>query len=369
VVDRLPLGSGAPGTRPPRIFVNYRREDAAPYAGRLYDTLTERFGEANVFMDVDTIALGTDFTEAIERALASCDAVVTLIGRSWLDATDADGRRRLDDPRDVLRLELEHALGRPLLVVPATVQGASLPREEELPPTLAPLARRQSIELRDEAWRDDLARLVRRLEQAVPRLAQPKPTARRRAVPAWRRPRAAVAAAVIVIVAAALVGVALATGDGAGDGNGDGVAATTEQRLRLAIPAVVRPSCATIDWGPASAVARVSCQGAEVVSVDYYLFDSAAVLEGWYAIARENAGVRTDGGACTASDFSGEGGYEVDGAMAGRRFCYFDGAEATMVWTDDDARVGARANVWQGTGAAAAETLLTQWRCCLAPQR
>jgi TIR domain len=76
MLDRFLVRSAESGARPTRIFVNYRREVAAPYAGRLYDALAERFGEANVFMDVDTIALGTDFTDAIERALASCDAVV-----------------------------------------------------------------------------------------------------------------------------------------------------------------------------------------------------------------------------------------------------------------------------------------------------
>jgi hypothetical protein len=135
------------------------------------------------------------------------------------------------------------------------------------------------------------------------------------------------------------------------------------------VPAVIRRSCKRIDFGPASAVATLECQGAEVVAVYYSLFEDPGVLGGWYAIERTNAGVSSDAGACTAGDFFGEGVYEVDGTPAGRRFCYFEGTEATMAWTDDDARVGARANVWQGTGATAAETLLEQWNCCLKPQR
>jgi hypothetical protein len=351
-------------TRPPRIFVSYRRDDAAPYAGRLYDALTERFGEANVFMDVDTIALGQDFNVAIDHALASCDAVVALIGRNWLDATDATGRRRLDDPRDVLRLELERALSRALVVVPTCVQGTPLPKEDELPNTLAPLARRQGIELRDDAWRDDVARLARQLEEAVRPSAQSK-SPERSAVAKRRRGAAFAATGTIIIIAAGLAGIPILGRD---RDAGGGLESAEEQLLR-AIPAIVRPNCSSIDWGPESALAKVSCQPAEVVSANYYLFDSPAMLEGWYAIARENANVATDSASCTAEAFVGEGPYAVDGTVAGRRHCYFNQAEATMNWTDDAARVGATANVWSGTGASAAQTLLTQWSCCLRPQR
>lgn len=216
---RIP-GVGERQPPAPRVFISYRREDAAAYAGRLYDALAARFGDANVFMDVDTIALGSDFTDAIDRALASCDAAIALIGSEWTTAADGEGRRRLDDPADVLRLELERALAQGLVVIPALVRGARLPRLDELPEPLEPLVRRQGIELRDNAWRDDVGRLARQLEGltgAVPEAGEGTST-RRRARRRWRWLAAAVAA-LAVLAAAAVTAVALFDGDASADGS------------------------------------------------------------------------------------------------------------------------------------------------------
>jgi hypothetical protein len=56
-----------------KVFINYRREDTAPYAGRLYDRLTAHFGEGQVFIDIDQIEPGEDFVEAINRKVGTCD--------------------------------------------------------------------------------------------------------------------------------------------------------------------------------------------------------------------------------------------------------------------------------------------------------
>ena len=87
------------------IFISYRRDDSAGYAGRLYDRLSAHFGADRVFMDVEGIEPGTDFVDAIERAVASCRVLIVLIGDEWLNAKDTSGRRRLDDPHDFIRLE------------------------------------------------------------------------------------------------------------------------------------------------------------------------------------------------------------------------------------------------------------------------
>ena len=89
------------------IFVSYRRQDSDHLAGRLYDRLVDRFGEGQVFMDVDTIEPGLDFAEEITRAVAACQVFVAVIGPAWLTATDGRGRRRLDDPDDFVRLEIK----------------------------------------------------------------------------------------------------------------------------------------------------------------------------------------------------------------------------------------------------------------------
>jgi TIR domain len=77
-----------------RVFLNYRREDTSGHAGRVYDSLAERFGSEHVFMDVDAIDPGADYTEVIEGAVGSCDVLIALIGRAWLSVSDAKGRHR-----------------------------------------------------------------------------------------------------------------------------------------------------------------------------------------------------------------------------------------------------------------------------------
>src|ERR1700747_1122745 len=107
------------------IFVSYRRQDSSHLAGRLYDHLADRFGEGQVFMDVDTIEPGLDFAEEVTRAVAACQVLVAVIGPAWLTAADGRGRRRLDDPDDFVRLEIETALVRGVRVIPVLAQGAA----------------------------------------------------------------------------------------------------------------------------------------------------------------------------------------------------------------------------------------------------
>src|SRR5215831_2995502 len=150
------------------IFISYRRDDAAGYAGRLYDRLAAHFGTDRVFMDVQGIEPGVDFVEAIERALRSCEILIVLIGKDWL-AADTGGRRRLDDPTDFVRLETATALTRGIRVVPVLVEGVPMPRAEQLPPDLLPLVRRQAVELSHKQWDATSAELIRTLEKILGR--------------------------------------------------------------------------------------------------------------------------------------------------------------------------------------------------------
>lgn len=160
------------------IFISYRRDDSAGYAGRLYDRLTLRFGAERVFMDVEGIELGADFVTAIEEAVSSCRVLIVIIGDEWLSTQDTAGRRRLDDPHDFIRLETVTALKRGIRVVPVLVGGALMPRAEELPKDLKPLARRQAIEISHKQWEASTTELIRALEgmlpQAVPRESLPQ---------------------------------------------------------------------------------------------------------------------------------------------------------------------------------------------------
>ena len=92
------------------IFISYRREDAEGQAGRLFNDLARYFGEDSVFMDVAGIEPGRDFRRVIDEHVASCGVLLAMIGKTWIDATDESGRRRLEDPMDFVRLETASAL-------------------------------------------------------------------------------------------------------------------------------------------------------------------------------------------------------------------------------------------------------------------
>src|SRR5215813_10867545 len=109
------------------IFVSYRRDDTQGWVGRLAHDLRESFLQAQVFYDIAAIGPGEDFVIAINRALSSCQVVLVLIGPRWLSAQTADGRRRIDDPDDLVRLEVAAALAQPILVVPVLFNGAAMP--------------------------------------------------------------------------------------------------------------------------------------------------------------------------------------------------------------------------------------------------
>lgn len=93
-----------------RLFLSYRREDSAGHAGRLADHLLDRYGAASLFMDVGSIEAGADFTAEIERAISDSESVLVVIRPGWLDAQNFLGTRRLDDPADFVRREVETAL-------------------------------------------------------------------------------------------------------------------------------------------------------------------------------------------------------------------------------------------------------------------
>jgi len=157
----------ATATRSSRIFVCYRREDSADVTGRIYDRLSGHFGREHVFKDVDSIPLGVDFRAHLERVVGSCDAVVVVIGDRWL-LVEAGGSRRVDDSHDFVRVELETALERQIPVVPVLVGRAGLPRERDLPPSLAPLAYRQGTVVRpDPDFHHDMDRLIEGLDERL----------------------------------------------------------------------------------------------------------------------------------------------------------------------------------------------------------
>lgn len=198
------------------IFISYRRDDAAGYAGRLYDRLAAHFGPQRVFMDVEGIEPGTDFIDAIDRAVTSCRALIVMIGTDWLGASDAGGKRRLDDPMDFVRIETAMALKRNIRVVPVLLDGASMPRADQLPEDLVTLTRRQAIEVSHKQWEASTSELIRTLERIFTPAADDTPpldaTAPRDPAPAdtdadrrRRRMRMALSGAGVAALAAGVV--------------------------------------------------------------------------------------------------------------------------------------------------------------------
>jgi hypothetical protein len=150
-----------------RIFISYRRGDTSAYAGRIYDRLTDRYGDPQVFIDVDTIEPGADFVDYIEEAVGSCDVLIAVIGQDWSTATNPDGSRRLEDPEDFVRLEVSAGLERNVRVIPVLVEDAEMPPSTELPGTLAKLARRNALEISDSRWKHDIGRLVETIDKVL----------------------------------------------------------------------------------------------------------------------------------------------------------------------------------------------------------
>jgi hypothetical protein len=154
---------------PPRqrkIFMSYRRDDSADVTGRIYDRLVQRFGKDQVFKDVDSIPLGVDFRRHLHQVVGSCDIVLAVMGERWLTAAGSEGKNRLQDEKDFVRIELEAALQRTIPVVPVLVRGAEIPREGDLPSSLAEIAYRNGIAVRaDPDFHHDMDRLIEGVDQ------------------------------------------------------------------------------------------------------------------------------------------------------------------------------------------------------------
>jgi hypothetical protein len=128
-----------------KVFISYRREDSADYAGRIHDRLKREFGADLLLMDVDDIPLGVDFTKVLRDEVAKCNVLLALIGPNWLNVRDKEGNRRLDDPADFQRIEIATALQRDIPVIPILLDGARMPRADELPQDLEELSLRGSV--------------------------------------------------------------------------------------------------------------------------------------------------------------------------------------------------------------------------------
>ena len=155
-----------------QIFISYRRHDSAYLAATLSDKLQQHFGPNSVFFDIDNIPLGVDFREYIGNAVGQCDVLLVIIGDQWMGPTDSNGKRRIDDPSDYVRIEVESALKRNIPVIPVLIEEATMPSPADLPPSLESMSFRNAAEIRaGRDLRQHIEQLIQGLETII------KPTA------------------------------------------------------------------------------------------------------------------------------------------------------------------------------------------------
>jgi len=162
-----------------QIFISYRRHDSAYLAATLSDKLQQHFGPNSVFFDVDNIPLGVDFREYIGNAVGQCDVLLVIIGDQWMGSTGSPDKRRIDDPSDYVRIEIESALKRDIPVIPVLVEDANMPAAADLPESLQAIVFRNAAEIRaGRDLRQHIDQLIQGLETILKSNApeaQPKP--------------------------------------------------------------------------------------------------------------------------------------------------------------------------------------------------
>jgi hypothetical protein len=326
--------------------------------------LSRRFGEEQVFMDLG-MEPGVDFVEQINDAVGSCRLLLAVIGPGWSTIKDAHGRRRLDDPADFIRVEVEAGLRQPdVRVVPVLVQGAKMPSAEELPPSLSDLTRRNALELSDARWRYDVDRLTSTIERVLGVRARPSGVAKRLDVGkepgkrSWfrRHSRLALAAAALAVLVA-VAAVVLASGGGDDEG--------PEERLLAAIPdSVQEAGCKAAEdpWmtrGDYDAELQYTCRLPSSVKaaggqdINYGLFpsvDSARYLvtEDFDYEVNENEEVKS-----TSCGEEAERQMEQD-YPGGDGRCYTNADGLVMNWRYSDSTVAAQLYFEPGTSPDAA---------------
>lgn len=355
------------------VFVSYRRQETSGIAGRLYDRLTQRLGAEHVFMDVDSIEVGANFAEVIERAVDASDVLLAVIGPQWLTATDEEGHRRLDDSDDVVRLEIEAALRHDIRVVPLLVEGAAMPRRRDLPDSLRELAYRTGLVLRHETFNDDLGRIMKvldkiRVEEEAKRDAEEeakreagRETAKTDTTGLWTRISRKQQSLTIVVLLTTVLGFLAAALEFTDkllprpesprtSSSVSGATPTTLDKVHLkstllnTVSVPYQDTCVIHeDSDPflIDALVVVECKSTGVDVVRLGLFDDRNTMLGAYNRAVSLSVVKRDSGATACPKKPGEGPWNRGGTApdVGRLLCYVDqGKRAWYHWTWDAER-------------------------------
>src|ERR1041385_1825257 len=157
-----------------KIFIFYGRADSKYVVDRIKDRLIEAYDEETVFRDIESIPLGQNFSDVLKEATSTCDVMLVVIGPQWAGITDDQGNKRLFDPHDYTRLEVEAGLvNQKILVIPILVMNARMPSLDEIPESLADLRFRNAISIRnDPDFTPDMQRLIQGINEQFPSAAK-----------------------------------------------------------------------------------------------------------------------------------------------------------------------------------------------------
>ena len=147
------------------IFISYRRADSGGETGRLVDLMLQHFNADQIFMDVENLEPGMDFTEALVKNLKKCHVMLVMIGRHWLGEKNEAGLNRMQLEDDWVRREIETALKRNIRVIPVLVDDGVLPNKSSIPESMHPLLNRQTHTIYHATFRDDAERLIEVLKR------------------------------------------------------------------------------------------------------------------------------------------------------------------------------------------------------------
>lgn len=144
-----------------KIFLSYRWDDSSAATRLIYDALKGKFSEQAIFWDLHDIEPGINFVDRINSALDQSAIVLVIIGPKWLDMTDNEGKRRLEQLADPVRVEVATALQKGLPILPVSVDGAAFPSAARLPKSIKKLAEQNGIAVRNgHDFDNDMSRVI-----------------------------------------------------------------------------------------------------------------------------------------------------------------------------------------------------------------
>lgn len=155
------------GLSKPRIFISYRREDSSETANKIYESLKQKFPDSLVF-DVETIPLGVNIKSYLRDIIRYCFVQIVIIGEKWVDIRDkVTNEKRLNNPADFVRLEIESAIKEGIAIIPVLVDKANMPHLDDLPESIKSLGYRNALDLSEENFEEQIQKLIKRLEEIL----------------------------------------------------------------------------------------------------------------------------------------------------------------------------------------------------------